>query len=246
MTSLLTAYYSAALLFLLAHSTHIGLPPALQAKEEETSQQIAALSAELKKTQWEKTVIEQRAETLSTALAVRASTSSKVHCHSLHSSRLYNLRCCSSHLHPQDYGSCTLAVDLQHVGLIAVFACVRMRQISRWSVACICTTSMQQDPTAICSISTSLGVMQPASPLQFLQLPDLPQFSKGLTLGYCLRLPVVVSACQQCLACCCRLKGCTIRQTTTMSTGLRLAGSLRLFSRAHCIWVTWGALARQS
>ena len=119
MTSLLTAYYSAALLFLLAHSTHIGLPPALQAKEEETSQQIAALSAELKKTQWEKTVIEQRAETLSTALAVRASTSSKVHCHSLHSSCLYNLRCCSSHLHPQDYGSCTLAVDLQHVCVCA-------------------------------------------------------------------------------------------------------------------------------
>ena len=51
----------------------------LQAREEETSQQIAALTAELKKSQWEKGLIEQRAHTLSTALAYRANSSPEVH-----------------------------------------------------------------------------------------------------------------------------------------------------------------------
>ena len=51
----------------------------LQAKEELASQQIAALTAELRKSQREKGLIEQRADTLSTALAVRGSASPKVH-----------------------------------------------------------------------------------------------------------------------------------------------------------------------
>lgn len=51
----------------------------LQAREEQTSQQIAVLTAELKKSQREKGVIEQRAHTLSTALAYRANSSSEVH-----------------------------------------------------------------------------------------------------------------------------------------------------------------------
>lgn len=42
-----------------------------KAKEEETSTHIAILAAELKKMQWEKTIIEEQAETLKTALAVR-------------------------------------------------------------------------------------------------------------------------------------------------------------------------------
>lgn len=50
----------------------------LQAREEETSQQIAVLTAELKKSQWEKGLVEQRAHTLSTALAYRAISPSKV------------------------------------------------------------------------------------------------------------------------------------------------------------------------
>ena len=44
----------------------------MQAREEQTSQQIMALTAELKKSQREKGLIEQRAHTLSTALAYRA------------------------------------------------------------------------------------------------------------------------------------------------------------------------------
>ena len=51
----------------------------LQAREEETSRQIAALTAELKKSQWEKGLIEQRADTLTTVLALTASASSEVH-----------------------------------------------------------------------------------------------------------------------------------------------------------------------
>ena len=50
----------------------------LQAREEETNQQIAVLTAELKKSQWEKGLVEQRAQTLSTALAYRATSPSKV------------------------------------------------------------------------------------------------------------------------------------------------------------------------
>ena len=51
----------------------------LQAREEQTSQQIAVLTAELKKSQREKGLIEQRAHTLSTALAYRTDSSSEVH-----------------------------------------------------------------------------------------------------------------------------------------------------------------------
>ena len=51
----------------------------LQAREEQTSQQIVALRAELKKSQREKGLVEQRAHTLSTALAYRAKSSSEVH-----------------------------------------------------------------------------------------------------------------------------------------------------------------------
>ncbi len=50
----------------------------IQAKEEETSAQIALLAAELKKMQWEKTIVEQQAETLKTALAVRTGGSAEV------------------------------------------------------------------------------------------------------------------------------------------------------------------------
>ncbi len=51
----------------------------LQEKDEQASQQIAALTAELRKSQQEKGLIEQRADTLSTALAVRATGSPEVH-----------------------------------------------------------------------------------------------------------------------------------------------------------------------
>lgn len=50
----------------------------LQAKEEETSAQIAVLAAELKQMRWEKNLIEQQAETLKTALAVFTGPPSEV------------------------------------------------------------------------------------------------------------------------------------------------------------------------
>ncbi len=50
----------------------------MQAKEEENGVQIAVLAAELKRTQWEKGIVEQEAETLKTALAVWTSRSSQV------------------------------------------------------------------------------------------------------------------------------------------------------------------------
>ena len=50
----------------------------LQAKEEETTAQIAVLAAELKQMRWEKSMIEQQAETLKTALAVCTGPPSEV------------------------------------------------------------------------------------------------------------------------------------------------------------------------
>ena len=50
----------------------------MQAKEEESSVQIAELAAELKRTQWEKSIVEKQAETLKTALAVWTGPSSQV------------------------------------------------------------------------------------------------------------------------------------------------------------------------
>ena len=50
----------------------------VQAKEEESGVQIAVLAAELKRTQWEKGIVEQQAETLKTALAVWTGRSSQV------------------------------------------------------------------------------------------------------------------------------------------------------------------------
>ena len=50
----------------------------MQAKEEESGVQIAVLAAELKRTQWEKGIVEQQAETLKTALAVWTGCSSQV------------------------------------------------------------------------------------------------------------------------------------------------------------------------
>lgn len=48
-----------------------------KAKEEESSVQIAELAAELKRTQWEKSIVEKQAETLKTALAVWTGPSSQ-------------------------------------------------------------------------------------------------------------------------------------------------------------------------
>ena len=48
----------------------------MQAKEEESSVQIALLAAELKR--WEKSIVEQQAETLKTTLAVWTGPSSQV------------------------------------------------------------------------------------------------------------------------------------------------------------------------
>ncbi|DBA93376.1 TPA: hypothetical protein ACH3X2_003648 [Trebouxia sp. C0005] len=48
-----------------------------KAKEEESSVQIALLAAELKRTQWEKSIVEQQAETLKTTLAVWTGPSSQ-------------------------------------------------------------------------------------------------------------------------------------------------------------------------
>ena len=50
----------------------------MQAKEEESTVQIAELAAELKRTQWEKSIVEKQAETLKTALAVWTGPSSQV------------------------------------------------------------------------------------------------------------------------------------------------------------------------
>jgi len=50
----------------------------MQAKQEENSVRIAALAAELKRTRWEKSMVEQQAETLKTALAVWTGPSSQV------------------------------------------------------------------------------------------------------------------------------------------------------------------------
>ena len=50
----------------------------MQAKEEENSVQIAVLAAELKRTRWEKGIVEQQAETLKTALAVWTGRPSQV------------------------------------------------------------------------------------------------------------------------------------------------------------------------